>query len=561
MKKLETMKKWKIKKTGLAAVLAVVAASCLITGCKAKSAVQDEALKKEQTEVAYDPSKASWEQDQNPVELNWFVGYDWAAMNFDPEHNVFDKYVYDHTGVRIKFSAGNQEKLSMLIATGNLPDIVTYDAVSTERLTMENGGRLLPLDTLKESYAPDLKAPQAMIDWYRNENDRHWYAWVSYFYDLKDTYERGGYIESHNMNFARKDMMDQLGINPDSMNTKEGFIDALNKVKESGIKYNGQTVIPFIGDDVEYLAEQFGTDKEDKDGNMLNIQRQPEYLEALLFLNEIYHDGLTTDEIFTMDKNMRKQLIASGQVFAGTNHVYLEGKEDLFYSDPNALMEGVGLIKGSGGKEAIVSPSPTAGWTATMITKNCKNPARAAALLSFLTKEETSLSYYFGGIDGYDIKDGAAVIKPEREEERSKDPSAFDAKYRSELQSFLCDYVWVAKAKPKDHLDALQADLQNYQKKWIDGHIYDNKIFTDVNPDGGTDLAAVAAQLSSYWAQQFPSIVMAPTKEEAKALYQNAIDQMDTMGMAELDQYKNEKFQKNKKKMGVTFAWPRNQGY
>ena len=54
-------------------------------------------------------------------------------------------------------------------------------------------------------------------------------------------------------------------------------------------------------------------------------------------------------------------------------------------------------------------------------------------------------------------------------------------------------------------------------------------------------------------------LIIARTPEEAKQVYQNAIDQMDHMGMDKLDAYKNERFQENKKKMGVEFAWPRNQ--
>lgn len=536
--------------------MAAAAAAGLLAGCGTKEGKAQDASAAQP--AAYDPSKPSWEQDQTPIELNWFVAYDWTSMNFDPAHNTFDQYVYENTGVKIKFSIGNKEKLNMLIATDSLPDIVTYDAVSSERLAMEDGGKLLPFDELKDKYAPDMTVPQGMIDWYRNEKDSHWYALVGYFYDRKDTYERGGYIESHNMNFARKDIMDQLGINPDSMLTKEGFIDALKKVKAANVTYQGQPVIPYIGDDVEELAEQFGADREDRDGNLMNIKRQPEFLEALLFLNEIFNDGLTTDEIFTMDSTLRKQMVSSGQVFAGTNVNYLNGKDNLYYSDPKALMMGIGLIKGDEGKQAIVSPSPTAGWAATMVTKNCKNPARAASLLSFLTKKEMSLAYWYGGIDGYDIVDGAAIIKPERAAERSKDPAAFDAKYRSTLQDLLCDYVWVKKYEPKTNLDAYEADLRHYQKTWIDGHIYDDKIFTSVKPEGGSDLAAVEAQLDSYWSQQFPAIVMAPGKEAATEAYRNTIAQMDAMGMEDLNAYQNERFHANKKKMGVDFAWPRN---
>lgn len=533
-------------KRAAACVLAVMMAGGLLSGCKGND-IGDPAV------------ESGGAQDTGPVELEWFVAYDWAGMNFDPDNNAFDQYVYENTGVKIKFSIGSQEKLNMLIATDSLPDIITYDAVSSERLALENGGKLLALDELLEKYAVDMNVPSGMVDWYRNEKDNHWYALVGYFYDLEDAYARGGYIESHNMNFARKDIMEELGIDPESMQTKDGFLTALRMVKEAGITYGGQNVVPYIGDDVECLAEQFGVDREDRDGNLLNVKRQPEFLEALLFLNQIYNEGLTTDEIFTMDNTLRKQMVSSGNVFAGTRVNYLNGKDTLFYNDEEALMMGIGLLKGDSNKNAIVSPSPTAGWAATMITKNCKNPERAISLLSFLTREEISISYYYGGIDGYTVEDGAAVIKPERADERSKDFAAFDAKYRSTLQDLVCDYVWVKKYEPKTGLDALEADRIRYQTEWIDGHIYDDKLFTDVSPESGSDLAAIDAQLTSYWSQQFPTIVMSPDGESAKQVYESVISQMDSMGMEKLDQYKNEQFNKNKEKMGVVYAWPRNE--
>ncbi len=54
-------------------------------------------------------------------------------------------------------------------------------------------------------------------------------------------------------------------------------------------------------------------------------------------------------------------------------------------------------------------------------------------------------------------------------------------------------------------------------------------------------------------------IVMAQTPEEATRLYNDTIAQMDSMGMVELDAYQDERFQANKEKMGLEFAWPRNQ--
>lgn len=534
--------------------LAAMIALTTLASCSSDAKVTETS----ETKATYDSSKASWEQDKSDIELEWFIAYDWVDVNFDAENSLFDKYIYDNTGVKIKYSIGSQEKLSALMATDTLPDIVTYDANSPERLSLEDAGQLLPLDELRENFAPDFQVSEAQMDWYANEKDGHWYGLVSYFYDMDDTYERGGYIESHNMNFARQDIMNDLGIDPESMNTKDGFIAALQTVKDADISYNGQKVIPYLGNNVAHLAEQFGLDREDADGNLLNEMRQSEYLEALLFLNEIYNKGLTTDEVFTMDSTLRRQLVSSGGIFAGTTQAFLAGKDVLFFNDADALMQGVGLIEGDSKKDAIISPSPMGGWTATMISKNTKSPERAISLLAFLSQPEVSLSYYYGGIDGYDVVDGKAIVKADRAAERSADSAAFDAKYRSYIQEFVNDFVWVKAYEPVDGMDALNVDLLKYTEEWVNGNIYDDKIFTSVQPESGSDMTAIAAQLTAYWEQQYPLIVMAATEEEAITIYEESIAQMDTMGMESLDEYKNERFQANKAKVGVEFAWPRN---
>lgn len=500
----------------------------------------------------------SWQSDTAPIELEWFVAYE-SPHSFDPKNNTFDQYLTEETGIKIKWSTGNIEKLNMLIATDSLPDIVTYNVISAERLSMENAGLVLPLEPLIEKYAPDMQVVPAMKDWYRNAKDDNWYAYASFFYDVEDTESRGGYLTSHNMNFARRDIMDQLGIKEEDMHTKEGFIDALRKVKESNIEYNGNIVEPLVNMDVIYLAEQFGLDREDKEGNLLNPMRQPEYVEALLFYNQMYKEGLITDEAFTMDQQLLDQKISSGQVFAGISHSSLLKKGDLFFADNNALMGGIGFITGDSNKEPIITPSPTGGWTGTMISKNCKNPARAIQLFSFLSQENISLINAYGGVGAYDIVDGEAIMKEEAKAERDANPSAYTAKTKSPATDYFTDWVTVQRYTPQSIENDFELDTQHYQETYQAGRFYDDKIFTDVRPDAGSELAALQAQIDAYWQQQFPLIVMANTPEQAKALYEEGIKQADDLGMQDLDVFKNERFKKNKEKMNVEFAWPRNQ--
>lgn len=496
----------------------------------------------------------SWKQDTTPTTLEWFVGYDWAANTFDAVNNVTDKYISEETGVTIKWSYGDLEKLNMLITTNSLPDIVTYDVVSSERLIMENNGLLQPMDDLVKQYAPDMKVPQEMMDWYRNEKDGHWYAFASYY---GDTSGEGYQYLTNNLFYARSDIMEQLGITKEEMQTKEGFVAALKKVKEAKIQYNGVTVEPFIGENVTFVAEQFGADREDAEGNMLNVMRQPEYLEALLFFNQLYNEGLMSDEVFTMDEALRRQKVASGAVFAGLDWTYLEGLEDLYHSDNNALMKYVGNIKGDAGKAPILSPSATGGWTGTMISKNCEAPERAIRLFALLTQDEMNLAYNYGGVGGYDIVDGVAKIKPEVSAERDADPAAYKEKYITDAEYFL-DWNIVAAYEEKENLNTFQIDQVEVAAEFANS-CYNDKPFYNTLPEGGSDLAAKSAQIEEYWKQQYPQIVMAPNAEKATEVYQQMLEKMDVMGMKELDDYKNERFQKNKEKLGLTSAWPRNQ--
>ncbi|MDR1902605.1 MAG: hypothetical protein LBQ88_10030, partial [Treponema sp.] len=80
-----------------------------------------------------------------PVTLEWFVAWDFDNASFDPVNNEFDKYVSENVNVNLVRSSGDLEKLRALIATNTLPDIVTFDAVSSERVEMEDNGLLLPL--------------------------------------------------------------------------------------------------------------------------------------------------------------------------------------------------------------------------------------------------------------------------------------------------------------------------------------------------------------------------------------------------------------------------------
>lgn len=77
-----------------------------------------------------------------------------------------------------------------------------------------------------------------------------------------------------------------------------------------------------------------------------------------------------------------------------------------------------------------------------------------------------------------------------------------------------------------------------------DAQLYDDKCFSDINPMAGTDLAAIKASIDEYWKSAEPQMIMASSEEECEKLYQQAIDQIKSMGFDQLYEFQNEKFHK-----------------
>lgn len=517
--------------------------------------VQETAAAQETEEQAATDDLPSWKRDTTPIEVDWFVAYDWYGKVFDPVNNLADKQLQTETGITINIMTGNTDKLNALIVSGDLPDIVTFDASASQRVQMENGGLVMNLDELAEQYAPDLNVPQSQKDWYRNE-DGNWYSLVSYYYgEERCNDEFGGFLVSQNCNFVRTDLLEQIGMTMEDLRTKDGFYEALKKVKDMNLQYDGMDVVPLTGINASSMALQLGVQMEDSEGNLLETKLQPEYLEAVKFYNQMYREGILTSEEFTQDRTQRNQKIASGQVFMAQGWTTVkEPRKALYSSDPNAKILYASTIEtGDSGKQHYLASSNSSGWTATLISKSAEHPERIITLFSYLTQESVTLDEEYG-IGCYDIVDGKVVRHPEAVAEYAADYNAAYNKYNMNM-TFAVDYTINQKYENTDIEDELELDRIKMERSDKDS-VFDDKIFTDVRPEAGSDLAAIKTSIDEYWSTMEPQMIMAASEEECEALYNQAVEQINAMGFEQLYEYQNARFQENKAKLGLEFAWP-----
>lgn len=502
----------------------------------------------------------SWGRDKTPITLDWYVAYDWFSKDFNPEVNLGDLKLLENTGIKLNVITGSVDELNTMIGRGELPDLITYDANNVIFTEMENRDILYPLNQLIDAHATDTDVPKSMIDWYLAD-DGNWYRFVSFFSsDERVNEEYGGFRVTHNGNWVRTDLLDEIGMTMADLETKEGFMAALMKIKDDGITYKGQTVTPFLfdiwyGSVVTRFAEQFGADHEDEEGNYVNVQRSPEYLEALLFLNQMYRNGLFSEEEFMMDDSQKDAKIASGLVFLVNGWVAVKyGSKSLWLDDQEATMAYGGVIQGGdNGKEPILMETSQSGWSSTVITKDCIYPDRAIQLLSYLSQEELMLDNTYG-TGAYQVIDGQVIRDQSIMALEVENEAAYNEKYDLNI-GLLLDANVGYKYKVKED-NWYNEDLYN-AFKYPKAEVASSKAFTGLDADAPSDLSPMIQKISDHTVRSLPAIIMADTPEASEKLYHKLIDELDELGMVEYDSYRNEQFQANKKKLGIEFAWPR----
>lgn len=549
-------------------LLAMVLALSLLAGCGGSGGQPAEPAPAPSAPESGDPQAPapsapangpSWKQDTSDCTVTWFMAYDWYGKKFDEVNNLFDKKLYEETGVKIDIQTGDTDKLNMLIKTGKLPDIITLDANSTQRKLLEDNAMVQPLEPLMEQYAPDLAVPQSMIDWY-TAKDGHWYSIASYYYGDDNIADNRGFYETHNQNYVREDILQEIGVSLDTLQTKEGFLNALRAVKEKNIQYNGQTVVPYmvLFSDIAdiQIAQQLGASEEDAQGGFQSLYTTPEYREAMLLFNQMYREGLLTDDSFTVDKSQLEQEVAAGRVFASTAKTNVSNsKLSLYASDNKAIMKYAGQFTGDHNEKPIIPAQNNMGWTATLVNKDAKNPDRIIRLFAYLNSKEATLDNEWG-VGGWTLgSDGTVIRDPDIMALRDANPSEFTAKYAGDM-GWTSDYTIVQGTYPQgDDIWSADTYLMTHDSRM---ELYDDKCFADVAPEAGSDEAAIQARIKEYRQQALGRIITAPSAEQCEAELDAALAEMENLGLSRLIAYQNEFFQANKAKLGLDFAYPGN---
>ncbi len=359
-----------------------------------------------------------------PLELT--IHMHWPrAQSYNEDYPVEQK-ARELTGIRLKDATigkntkDSHEAMNLLIASGNMPDIVGGHLIQQPVNEYGPQGAFIPLNDLVDEHAPNIKA-----FWEKNPGlkeaissyDGNYY-YIPYLPD-------GKYGRAY---FIRQDWLDQLEL--EQPQTVDELHDVLVAFRDQDPNGNGmKDEIPAFFRNWEEVirlvtfwdARSSGSDTYhdfyvNSENRVVHPYAQEAYRDGLAKVAEWYEEGLIDPEVFTRGSSAREYLL--GENLGGFTHDWfastsgynaaLADKVEGFNFIPFLPPESAGGVRMEEHRRIPIKPD---GWA---ISHTNDNPVETIKYFDFWFTEEGSLLANFG-VEGvhYDIIDGEPIYKEE----------------------------------------------------------------------------------------------------------------------------------------------------
>jgi putative aldouronate transport system substrate-binding protein len=522
-----------MKKTRIATgMIALSLATALLAGCGSGKG-------EEASQTGGQPSKNAGQAPAEPIAITFF-----DQNRGDPFDDPVAQEIMKRTGVKVEIQqpTGNpQEKLSLMLASGDMPDVILMTRSGDIINKYIAAGAIIPLNDLIDKYGPDVKAQYGdILAKTRYTDGKNYY--LSNWYGMDPTPVFG-------MNI-RKDLLKELA--PDKVEggkpfTTDEFEQLLKDFKSKYPTIDGKPSIPMTFT-AENTGALFGTFKGMwgmktyyEDGGSLKFDvKDPKYLEMLLYMNKLYREGLIESD-WPVNKNQTwEQKLSNGIVFATPGAYWDVGNAN------NALKKSGGEEKEMYAYKVVapgIDPSKTTfgprnplGWDGIAISKNNKHPVETMKFINFLSSEEGQYLLMWG-LEGqsWDMKDGKHTPRPDVLQQLKEDWAGTTKKMG------MSKWTWFV--KNGNGTDGTPLGIGAYNRGEIDemaiknlsDSVWDTSPYDNLGPEGGTPESLSYQKVQDIMKQSLTKIVIAGSEAEAKAAYDDMLAQMKAAGDEKLE--------------------------
>lgn len=385
-----------------------------MTACGSADTGNQTTGSKGQTTTGSTPSSGT--DSEKPVKLTFLCQVNVDTEGYDVNDNPYIKYLRETLNLDIEIiseSSNYANKVNTVMASGDYPDYVQLPKTLYFKYAQE--GALLKLDDLlNETDYPNLMAGIDEKYWNFSRVDGSIYAIPFVRYDTTPY-----------LSYARKDWLDNLGIDPASLKTVDDYYNMLyaftyndpdgNGVDDTyGLSSNtGGTAMNSVAE--RYMGMLFidafdAAQFQVKDGKVIPNYITDGYKDYLKFLAKLYADGIIVPDYITKTQKQTEEEFVNGKFgvlnlfWSLSSHSAM--RENLYPLTPPQKVNG-------GGESKYVYATPVRHWIG--ITTACEYPEKILQMYDWAETDEGSI-FVHAGVEGwdYDRVNGEVVIREDR---------------------------------------------------------------------------------------------------------------------------------------------------
>jgi len=549
-----------MKKTMIWALAVILIAAFAVVSCnRGRSA---------SSAVAGTADSPGWKLNADkPIQFDWYIHFNWFSRSWG-ESRV-SKYITAKTGVDVRFivPAGNEaERLNTMIAGNALPDLITLGWWEGQIPQMIEAGMVEALNQLANQYDPYFfrVADAQKLGWYTRD-DGNVYGYPNASYTANDFQRYRGQMTANETFLVRKDMYEAIGS--PNMTTPEGFLAALRAVRQRFPNIGGQPIIPLAfqnftdtgNNALQAYLQHFLAMVPEANGRYEDPElgrNDPEYVRWLKVFRQAYSEGLIPMDVFTDGRPQIEEKAAQGRYFALLYQNWdMQAPQAARYdADPNTIYIAVEGPKNSRGDNHILPGGGISGWTLTLISKNCKDPARAIQFLTYLISEEGQMDVFFGVPEGnsygiaptYRMVNGAPEFMADVREMNNSDKNRQEIEIGVDYTYWmLMDNAW------QNQFGADYAPSVAQPQIWTRPYVASFAHYDQLDMPVGSDEALIRDTIARRWGTDLPRLLMARTDAEFDRIWNEFQAFKTAQGFDRLQAKQTELLNANKRKLGI----------
>ncbi|MDO3409451.1 sugar ABC transporter substrate-binding protein [Saccharibacillus sp. CPCC 101409] len=538
-----------LRKNGFKFGAAVLTTALLLTGCGGGGSGKEAAKVSLENRYELDPETPAWKLDkkEEPTQLTWYVNADWWNTDFGSD--VVTKKIKEDLNIDIKFITGDDTKLNTFFAGGDMPDLITvFDANSA--VAQKAASWALPLDDLADQYDPYFRkvAAEDTLNWFQLKDGKT-YGYPNYS-NTQANYDDGE-IQATTAFAIRQDIYEALG--KPEMGTPEQFESVMKEIKSKYPK-----LIPFgfnaIGEGTgslgDTLQDFLGVPLETEDGQFYNRNLDEDYLAWVKALNTVYRSGGISDDSFADDGTAFEEKVKAGKyatlLIGGTPQ--LSGSLQTFKSaHPDQAYMAIDGPQSTEGRQPTLNQSGITGWMVNYITKQCKDPAKAMQIFTYLLSDEGQILMQYG-IEGETYKknaDGKIELLPEVNDMRLNNSDQYKKEYR------MSEFMFFGHDKYALLSDNGSPESIKQMRQWGEGKLVPHFVLENINPDQGTPQARSLTAINTKWNTALVSLIRAKDDASFDAVLNDYKSFLDQNGWEDIVKVRSEKMAANREKLGL----------